>query len=149
MPKIRQELPLELATKTFEELEVYLNSGGIADIAEPLDYLLAQSGKDQFNLNEAGGAFSAYWKEADKKRLLVVYSNIGRIAGLSLALPVRTETYQLSHGQVSASLSPRLEHGHRPRAYAKLGHGIAIGDPDVVVRVQQIAADELWRVSGL
>ena len=148
MLKTRQELPLELQTKTFEALEEYLNSGGIEDLAAPLDYLVLKTGEDQIAFNE-DGQFKAYWQESEKKRLLVVYSNIGRIAGLSLILPVQPDRYQLAHGQIGASLSPRIEQGNLPRAYSKLGHGIAIGDPNVVVHVQQIAANELWQASGL
>ena len=148
MPKTRQQLPLELTANNHEQLENYLNNGGIADLAEPLEYLIGQQQTEQVVIEETG-RFSAYWQELRDKRLLVVYSNLARIAGLSIILPVESEAYKLTHGQIGASLSPRMEHGHRIRHYAKLGQGIAIGDPSAVVLVQRIAADELWHASGL
>lgn len=149
MPITRQELPLELPEQTHEALINYLNKVGIADLAEPLNYLLEQSDEEQVVIRDETGQLSAEWLHREGKRLLVVYSNIGRLAGLSLNVPVQTDAYELAYGNVGASLQPRQGQGYVPRHYLKLANNIKIGDPNTVVRVQQIAADELWRLAEL
>jgi hypothetical protein len=141
LAKLETQIPSQV--KTHEQLYNYLDNGGIAELAESLEQLPVEAGDQQrFVIKEDKKEFAAYWVAKEDKRLLYVQSNLGRLAGLFLGLPVELEDNRLANGDIIASYVPA---GGHPEPYLKKPHGLAIGLPQAVVKVQQTAVAELNR----
>jgi hypothetical protein len=155
MASLKNPTNLNTHVSSPEELRDFFNNGGIKELAEPLDDLLERDEfkeQQEFRLTDEKdhGEFAVYWQDQGSYRLLVVQSNLARLAGLYLNVPVKHEAYEVAAGgQMGASHSPKLESGHRVGHYLKKGQAFAIGDPMVAVKVHQIAKWELLEACGV
>lgn len=152
---------LRLNPKAPLDLRAFLDGGAIEELAIPLDLLLAEGGKSpadsRVRLLEdecgEGGELQAYWHyglEESQRRSLVIQSNLSYIAGLHLKIPVELEGYGLASGTISASYVPKIIKGRsRVGHYLKQGHGMEIGTPMTVVRVQRMASRQLLKACGV
>lgn len=136
------------AVETPEELRVFLNGGALDDLVQR--WRLANKGdaEKSFSVREEDRELSVSWLHKATRRSLVVQNSLNRLPGMFLSLPVHPDEYKVGRGDISASFTTWNEDYNRvPEPYNE--GMMAVGKPQVVVKIVIVTAQELSVASGI